>query len=74
MISVLSLLVNLFVLNLTGIRGHNRSLVPLHGPQLHAIDHDFHLRGTVPSVPFFVNVPEDPFDSFRWPSFYDQQR
>lgn len=25
----------------TGVRGHNRSLVPVDGPQLH---HDFHLH------------------------------
>ena len=48
----------------TGVRGHNRSLVPLHGPQLQALDHDFHLHGIVPSVAFFVDVPEDPSDSF----------
>ena len=59
----------------TGVRGHNRSLVPLHGPRLQALDHDFHLHGIVPSVAFFVNVPEDPSDSFfYWPSFCDQQR
>ena len=36
----------------TGVRGHNRSLVSVHGPQLQALDHDFHLYGIVPSVAF----------------------
>ena len=27
----------------TGVRGHNRSLAPLNGPVLSAMDHDFHL-------------------------------
>ena len=50
----------------TGVRGHNRSLVSLDGPQLLALDHDFHLHGIIPSVAFFVNihVPENPSDSF----------
>ena len=48
----------------TVVHGHNRSLVPLHGPQLQALDHDFHLHGILPSVAFFVNVPEGPSDSF----------
>ena len=45
----------------TGVRGHNRSLVPLHGPQLQALDHDFHLHGIVPSVAFFVDVSDSFF-------------
>ena len=48
----------------TGVRGHNRSLVPLDGPQLVALDHDFHINGIVPSVTFVVDVPEKPSDSF----------
>lgn len=31
--------------------GHNQSLVPLHGPQLQALDHDFHVHCTVAFVP-----------------------
>ena len=48
----------------TGVRGHNRSLVALDGPQLVALDHDFHVHGIVPSVAFVVNIPEMPTDSF----------
>ena len=48
----------------TGVRGHNRSLVPLHGPQLEALDHDFHVHGIVPSVAFIINVPIMETDSF----------
>ena len=48
----------------TGVGGHNRSLVSLSGPQLHALDHDFHVRGIVPSVAFVVDTPESPSDSF----------
>ena len=47
-----------------GVRGHNRSLVSLSGPQLHALDHDFHVCGIVPSVAFVVDIPESPADSF----------
>ena len=36
----------------TGVCGHNRSLVPLNGPQVQALDHDFHVNGIVPSVAF----------------------
>lgn len=32
----------------TGVRGHNRSLVPAVGPQLEALDHDFHLHEILP--------------------------
>lgn len=48
----------------TGVRGHNHSLVPLDGPQLVALDHDFHINGIVPSVAFVVDVPENHSDSF----------
>ncbi len=48
----------------TGVRGHNRSLVPLNGPQVQALDHDFHINGIVPSVAFFVDVPDDVSDTF----------
>lgn len=48
----------------TGVRGHNRSLVPLNGPQVRALDHDFHINGIVPSVAFFVDVPENASDTF----------
>ena len=46
----------------TGVHGHNRSLVPLNGPQMLALDHDFHLHGIVPSVAFVIDVSEDPLD------------
>ena len=36
----------------TGVRGHNRSLVPLNGPRVQALDHDIHVNGIVPSVVF----------------------
>ena len=42
----------------TGVRGHNCSLVSLSGPQLHALDHDFHVCGIIPSVAFVVDIPE----------------
>ena len=48
----------------TGVRGHNRSLVSLSGPQLHALDHDFHVCGIIPSVAFVVDIPESSADSF----------
>ena len=48
----------------TGVRGHNRSLVPLDGPTLLALDHDFHVHGIVPSVAFFVDISESPKNSF----------
>ena len=48
----------------TGVHGHNRSLVPLNGYQLQALDHDFHLFGIVPSVAFFIDVPDNASDSF----------
>ena len=48
----------------TGVRGHNRSLVPVVGPQFEALDHDFHLHGIVPSVAFSIDIPESATDSF----------
>lgn len=48
----------------TGVRGHKSSLVPLNGPQVLALDHNFHLHGIVPSVDFVIDVPEDPLDTF----------
>ena len=48
----------------TGVRGHNRSLVSLSGPQLHALDHDFHVCRVIPSVAFVVDIPESSADSF----------
>ena len=38
--------------------------MPLHGPTLLALDHDFHVHDIVPSVTFFVDIPENPKDSF----------
>ena len=40
----------------TGVHGHNHSLVPVDGPQLQALDHDFHLHGIVPSVAFVIDL------------------
>ena len=48
----------------TGVRGHNRSIVPLEGPGPVALDHDFHVHGVVPSVSLIVNIPESASDSF----------
>lgn len=49
----------------TGVRGHNRSIVPLQRESAPvALDHDFHVHGIVPSVSFFVSVPESASDSF----------
>ena len=44
-------------------RRHSRSLVP-SAAQLEALDHDFHIHRIVPSVAFFVDVPESAQDSF----------
>ena len=38
----------------TGVRGHNRSSVPVSCPILPALDHDFHLAGIIPSVVLFL--------------------
>ena len=48
----------------TGVRGHNRSLVSINGPQNCALDHDFHIHGIVPSVSFMVDIPTCTKDSF----------
>ena len=48
----------------TGVCGHNRSLVPLNGPRVQTLDHDFHVNGKVPSVAFFVVVPDNFSDTF----------
>ena len=48
----------------TGVHGHNRSLVPSEGPQVEALDHDFHLHGIVPSVAFCVDIPDNANNSF----------
>ena len=42
-----------------GVRGHNRSLVSLDGPQLLSLDHDFHIQCTwcCTFCGFFVDVP-----------------
>ena len=47
-----------------GVRSHNRSLVPVDGPVLSAMDHDFHLAGIIPSVAFILDISGDPTDSF----------
>ena len=38
--------------------------MPLNGHQLQALDHDFHLFGIVPSVAFFIDVPDNASNSF----------
>ncbi|SMN01555.1 hypothetical protein SPONL_2127 [uncultured Candidatus Thioglobus sp.] len=48
----------------TGVRGHNRSIVPTHGSKLEALDHDFHIHGVVPSVALFVDIPDDVHGNF----------
>lgn len=47
----------------TGVRGHNKVLVPVDGP-LAALDHDWHTAGVVPSVAFIAEIPESASDSF----------
>ena len=47
----------------TGVRSHGRSLA-LSASTLAALDHDFHIHGIVPSVAFFVNIPEAENDYF----------
>ena len=47
----------------TSVRPHSRSL-SLTASRLAALDHDFHIQGIVPSVAFFVNIPESIKDSF----------
>ena len=48
----------------TGVRGHNRSLAPVDGPVVSALDHDFHFAGIVPSVAFVMHLPHSTLDSF----------
>ena len=48
----------------TGVRGHNRSLVPRSGSQLLALDHNFHVHGIIPLVSFFIEISENLSDSF----------
>ena len=47
----------------TAVRSHNRSMV-LKASKLAALDHDFHVHGIIPSISFFVNIPESSKDSF----------
>lgn len=46
------------------MRGHNKLLAPVFGPQLSACDHDFHVCGIIPSVIMINNIPENASDSF----------
>lgn len=46
----------------TGVRPHNRSLA-LTASKLATLDHDFHVHGIVPSVAFYVNIPDSATDS-----------
>ena len=39
-------------------------LVPAHGSNVVALDHDFHVQGVVPSVALFVSIPEDTHGEF----------
>jgi hypothetical protein len=48
----------------TGVRAHNASLVPTAGPELSALDHDFHVCGAIPSVAFKSVIPETATESF----------
>ena len=36
----------------TGVRGHNCSIVSIDGPQMQALDHDFHVYGMYPQLHF----------------------
>ena len=47
----------------TAVRSHNRSMA-LKASKLAALDHDFHVHGIIPSVSFFVSIPESSKDSF----------
>ena len=47
----------------TGVRGYNKSLVTVNGPQNSALDHEFHIHGIVPSVSFIVDIPLSEKDS-----------
>ena len=47
----------------TVVHPHNRSLA-LKALKLAALDHDFHVHGIIPSVSFFVNIPDSSEDSF----------
>ena len=49
---------------LTGVRGHQRSLVPAGGSKVVALDHDFHVQGIVPSVVLFVSIPDNIYGKF----------
>ena len=41
--------------------GHS---VPLNGHRVQTLDHDFHVNGIVPSVAFFVDVPDNFSNTF----------
>ena len=45
------------------VRSHNHSLAH-KASKLAALDHDFHVHGIIPSVSFFVNIPDSTKDSF----------
>ena len=47
----------------TGVRPHSHSLT-LTASKLAALDNDFHIHGIVPSVAFFVNIPDSATNSF----------
>ena len=49
---------------LTGVRGHQRSLVPAGGSKVVALGHDFHVQGIVPSVVLFVSIPDNIYGKF----------
>ncbi|XP_035678681.1 uncharacterized protein LOC118417277 [Branchiostoma floridae] len=48
----------------SGVRGHNKSLVPV-GTPLVALDHDWHVAGLIPSVVLLNQVPETIDGSFH---------
>lgn len=58
----------------TGVRDHNRSLVPARNVCAQALDHDFHIHGIVPSVALFVSIPESANGSFYQGKKCDMQR
>jgi len=51
----------------TGVRGQNRSLVPLDEPQNCAPDHDFHVHGIVLLVPLIIDMHSSIFKRFFLP-------
>ena len=48
----------------TSVRGYNKSLIPVDGPQNCVLDHAFHVHGIFSSLSFIVDIPISAKDSF----------